>query len=433
MQIRLKNVGCINEATVDLTGLNVIAGENGAGKSTVGKTAYTVIKSVSDCDAIVYENRKNLVDNLCKTIYYGIQSNLKRQNPTPSNNDAKILTDNFSPLFARALVGFLRDNEFERAKERIIRNIEHIDSFAGLDDKSKLSAKKYLEDLMGIFTYIDQNDAIKQSLEFMYMEMFRQQVNNLGSHKTSEVFFDNNGDRLEYCVTNEADTLQFSDRLNVVNIDSNLKQSIFPNATFIETTLILQIANSSNLPFHWKDFIDKLKDETYVAECSFCRQIYDELSEILGGELVYVTDKQDFYFIPRGTNNKLYVNDMASGEKIFGILQKMAKTGLLYSDHLLIFDEPENHLHPQWQVKLAEILTTLAENNISILLTTHSGTLIDALQDFAESKGLLDKTKFYFANKKDKTIKNAELIENLGKDVIFESFYSAKKLLPDLS
>ncbi|MCL2100336.1 MAG: ATP-binding protein [Fibromonadales bacterium] len=432
MQITLKNVGCVKEATVNLTGLNVIAGTNGTGKSTVGKTVYTVIKSISDCDNIVFNNRRNLVDNLCRTIFFGIQNNLKHQNAASNSNDMKILMDKFQLSFAKILIEFLQNNEYEKARNHIIRNIEYVDSFVSLSEKNKSFVKKNLNDLMGIFTPIEQNDKIKQSLEFMYLEMFRQQINNLGSHETSEVFFDINGYNLKYHVCNNSDVLPFSDRLKVDNIDDYFKQCIFPKVTFIESSLILQIADHYGLPFHWEDLIDKLKTETHISESDICKQVYRELSEILGGELVFMVDKQDFCFIPKDTDNRLYVNNMASGEKTFGVLQKMAKMNLLSSDHFLIFDEPENHLHPQWQVKLAEILIALVERGISILLTTHSATLIDALQEFAESKDLSDKTNFYFADESCKTIKNVNDINNNGKDVIFKSFYDAKKLLPDL-
>jgi AAA15 family ATPase/GTPase len=433
MQITLKNVGYIEEATVNLTGLSVIAGLNGTGKSTVGKTAYTIIKSISDCDNIVTERRKMIVDSLCRAVFYSIQNNLKRHSSgTRNNNDVKLLLDSFNSTFASMLTECLVVNEYERAKELVISNISLVDSFVSLDDKSKLSTKRTLNDLLNVFTYVDSDDAIKQSLEFMYQEIFRGQINNLGSHKTSKVFLDNDGDNLDYSVSNNSDVLPFSDRLKVYEIGKNLKQRIFPKSTFIETPLILQVINSVNLPFHWKDLINKLKYDARSVEPGVSKWVYDEISKVLGGELVYVTDKQDFYFVPHGTDNKLYVSNMASGEKMFGILQKLAKLGLLSSDHLLIFDEPENHLHPQWQVKLAEILVTLVENNVSILLTTHSATLIDALQEFAEAKDLLNKTNFYFADLDKKTIENVENMNTDGKDIIFKSFYEANKLLPDL-
>jgi predicted ATP-dependent endonuclease of OLD family len=434
MQITLKNIGCINEATVNLTGLNVIAGENGTGKSTVGKTVYTVIKSISDCDTIAYEYMKNIVEKVFGSIYFSIQNNLMNQKSDDSN--IKVLLDSFNLSFVSTFLELLYGRQYEKVKELIYNNIAYVDSSNSLDDKSKSLVEESLNNVIrlfdGIFNNVDKKNAIEQSLIFMYHRMFKLQVNNLKNHNESEIYFDNNGRSLKYHVSNNTDTLEFSNRLNVISVDSNLKQGIFPKVTFIETCLVLQLANSNNLPFHWEDLINKLKSDTYTIESSFGKQIYEDLSNILGGELIYDTNKQDFHFVSKGTDNKLQVNNMASGEKMFAILQKMAKLGFLSPDHLLIFDEPENHLHPQWQVILAKIFITLIENNIPILLTTHSATLINALQEFAESKKLLHKTKFYFADKKDMTIKNIDMINNDGKDIIFESFYKAKEFLPEL-
>ncbi len=38
MKLTLKNVGKVKEASIQLNGLTVIAGENDSGKSTIGKT-----------------------------------------------------------------------------------------------------------------------------------------------------------------------------------------------------------------------------------------------------------------------------------------------------------------------------------------------------------------------------------------------------------
>ncbi len=46
MNLKLKNIGIIEEADIKLDGLTVIAGENDSGKSTVGKVLYSCIKTI---------------------------------------------------------------------------------------------------------------------------------------------------------------------------------------------------------------------------------------------------------------------------------------------------------------------------------------------------------------------------------------------------
>ncbi len=435
MQITLKNVGYIKEAKVDLTGLNVIAGPNGTGKSTVGKTVFSIIKSISERNTIVKEHRVDIIKGLCSSIFYAIQNNLNIKKLDPkeaSYKDFRTLMDNFNYRpFAATLLKWLDSNSFLEARDLVVKNISLVEDMESLDDKSKLSIKRLLDNLLSVFVEISDNDAVKKSLEYMYQEIFREQINNINTHETSEVLFENNGYSLEYKVSNNSEILPFSERLKIVNIDSSLKESIFPKVTFLETPLVLQVAGCSGLPLYWSDLIAKIKLDITSTSSGINKWVYDEISKVLNGELIHISEKQEFFFVPKGTDNKLYVNNMASGEKLFGILQRLSKTGSLSSDHLLIFDEPENHLHPQWQVKLAEILTSLVENNISILLTTHSSTLISALRQFAKAKDIVKKTKFYFADLDSKTIKNVNSLNEKGEDVIYKSFYDSKNFLPE--
>lgn len=45
MKLKLKNVGKIKHAEIDLQGIAVIAGENNTGKSTIGKMLYCIFDS----------------------------------------------------------------------------------------------------------------------------------------------------------------------------------------------------------------------------------------------------------------------------------------------------------------------------------------------------------------------------------------------------
>jgi ABC-type multidrug transport system ATPase subunit len=59
-------------------------------------------------------------------------------------------------------------------------------------------------------------------------------------------------------------------------------------------------------------------------------------------------------------------------------------------------DEPEVHLHPEWQVKLAEIIVMLAkELNITSYINSHSPQFIEAIQTYSLYYKIIDSVKFY--------------------------------------
>ena len=48
MQIELDNVGIVAKSSINIDGLTVITGSNNSGKSTIGKVAFALIRSVSN-------------------------------------------------------------------------------------------------------------------------------------------------------------------------------------------------------------------------------------------------------------------------------------------------------------------------------------------------------------------------------------------------
>ncbi|MEB4613496.1 AAA family ATPase [Leucobacter sp. M11] len=71
----------------------------------------------------------------------------------------------------------------------------------------------------------------------------------------------------------------------------------------------------------------------------------------------------------------------SSGTGVLQTIQILAYIGV-YSPKLLILDEPDSHLHPDNQRKLARLLNTLAkEENFQILISTHSSHFFDEFED----------------------------------------------------
>ena len=61
MQLKISNVGKIENAIIDVNGITVIAGENNAGKSTIGKTMFAIFNSMNNMDEKIAQERKNRI------------------------------------------------------------------------------------------------------------------------------------------------------------------------------------------------------------------------------------------------------------------------------------------------------------------------------------------------------------------------------------
>ena len=112
------------------------------------------------------------------------------------------------------------------------------------------------------------------------------------------------------------------------------------------------------------------------------------------------------------------------------LLYAFLKTGILLKDSLLILDDPENHLHPEWQIKFAKILVLMVQNDFNVLLTSHSPICIHALmkysRDLISSKS---KINFYLSEKIPNT--NYSTFKNINSTIndIFENLNAPNDVL----
>ena len=106
-----------------------------------------------------------------------------------------------------------------------------------------------------------------------------------------------------------------------------------------------------------------------------------------------------------------------SGIKEIGIIQLLLRNSKLKENSFLIIDEPESSLHPEWEIKYAEVLILLAkELNIHVYLNSHSPMFIEAISLYSQYYDLISKTNFYLTQKQVNGKYNFKKIspENLG-------------------
>ncbi len=195
----------------------------------------------------------------------------------------------------------------------------------------------------------------------------------------------------------------------------------FFDATFISSPLVLNLATFFNsvakmrdrqlmdspykqfdkfnikYPYIFWDLYDKVTNENFFPKSKKIENIQNVINQVIKGEFIVEQNKLIYNKILGTQFEKIPMFNTAEGIKSFGILQLLNKNRYLNKKYLLILDEPEVHLHPKWQLKMAKLIVKLAKEEIKILVTSHSPYMIEALKRYSEIEKIEDKTNFYLA------------------------------------
>ncbi len=189
-------------------------------------------------------------------------------------------------------------------------------------------------------------------------------------------------------------------------------QEMFQSSELVESYMKSRKQNiEMHYPFLLKDLYFNLStklDSSYIPNGA-----KEKLLEIMKGEFKE-DDNGIFHF---HKNNKiLNLFNVATGIKSFGILQVLLDNNRLTATSLIILDEPEVHLHPKWQLKMAEIIVELVQNGVKVLVNSHSPYMIEALKRYSELFNVDNKTNFYLAEYgyiKQENDSNSETLVNI--------------------
>ena len=142
--------------------------------------------------------------------------------------------------------------------------------------------------------------------------------------------------------------------------------------------------------------------------------IYKKINDILGSEMaLFKTDKDR---VSIGKENKgLSLDSLSSGMKTFYLIKSLIDNGTIVQNGTLILDEPEVHLHPDWQVTLAEVIVLLQrEMGLHILINTHSPYFLRAIEVFSGKYDTEDVVKYYLSYNEGDNAKMKDVTFNIS-------------------
>jgi predicted ATPase len=203
----------------------------------------------------------------------------------------------------------------------------------------------------------------------------------------------------------------------------------------IKSHYIINFSSSNNTMSHrdnlWERLTKSESNNTIVEEVIIKQKINRLLSAIkliIDGE--FKDDEDNLMFVEQVLNKPIPLLSVSAGIKAFLIIKRLLEIGEIKERGVLIFDEPEIHLHPDWQIKFAEILILLQkEFNLTILLTTHSPYFLHAIEVYCSKHNINDSLKCYLAESKDDTSEIHDVTENI--DIIYKQLARPFQKLED--
>lgn len=432
MKLSIKNVGILSKVDLEINGITVIAGENDTGKSTISKSLYAIFNGC-------YRLEERIINTKLKTIVDEVFEYLERSYTPryiPDYLREKYIEKERIVEVLQSKLNLEKENITKLVNE-IVKNINEEKNFfysemLRRNDVDEIENDILLEDLTKKINKIIQmnDDIINKLLEEEFIDEFNSQVNNVNSNESSQI---------NMIIKNMNIGVEIIEgKANLKNTEDAKK--IYSKIEYIDSISILDTLNRES--HHSNQLVKDLQSEkkpnlvNALEVEEKIKGIFNKVTKRGIGELVFnktLLNTKVFYK-SNDTNiesKPLDIRNISAGLKSFLIIKSLFEKGILEKNGVIILDEPEVHLHPEWQVLFAELIVLIQkEFNMHILLTTHSPYFLYAIELFTKKYEINEKCKVYFSEKENEKTTLKDVTENT--EVIFRSLSNPFFKLEDM-
>ena len=373
----------IGHAAIQISGITVVAGENSSGKSTISKLLYELFNTVANYEVLVKEEliREFNYFNIRQLSYEGVYNDLS----------LKEIED--------TLLSFL-NKIYQNDIQKSNRYNTIVDSILG----EKIT--DHNNDLTRLESFIKNKiREAEERVKARSINLFTQELSKeFRSNVLPDIFEVSEEEEVIVALNKPSLSLPFSIK-KAIYIDTPMSLSVWEDNNKYWSTLnrlLLRVEKNASYPSSISLLIsDNIKGEA-------------DTSGLLNNEL-------SFY---REDGEEFDLAEVATGIKAFSIIQLLLKNGHIDNRTLLIIDEPESHLHPQWIVEYARMIVLLHKHiGVKFFLASHNPDMVSAIRYIAEKEEVLDNVNYYLAEKEEGEMYQSNYTP-LGSDIspIFKSF-----------
>ena len=420
MRLKISGIGKIGDSEIELNGITVIAGENNTGKSTFGKTLYCMFNIFNNKKALIRNERIDDISRIITNTFFsfGVTPQIPKdltfkiidETEETESGSEKLREDKIKQLITDAIPEqfYLEVKESLAIINEVAENVNYSLSVSNAEIQKIIISRYFENEFERIINHINKDNAtgsISLTIDGKNIDV------SISDDKCSEVI-DN------ACISGKV--IYLDTPFTIDNIQTHYRE--FSSQYFSN--------HRSNLRYHLskKQSNKTLSDDAAVKQQE--EKILSKIHSLISGE--FIEDKATLMFMVRGCKKTLPLSNISSGGKTFLVIKRLLELGEIKKRDVLVFDEPENHLHPAWQLQFAELLVLLQkEFDLTILLTTHSPYFLNALEFHSGKHNIKERVNYYLAENNEDTDTSDlhEVTDNI--DSIYKQLASPLKTLED--